>query len=235
MCQSKCFVLLAALALAACGNGSGGSVSAADIGSGLEVAGYEIRFSGSLTDGGPWEGDRPPVSVFPNDYREQRPRSDFAGRQGVARTEGQGPYMLRIQRMISRDGGEAQYGRVDIQLPPNARAGESYVIQGRFYAEDGQAYAELTSPGHWVGGAGGSMEEHTGWRERGNLGNPPITGTLDIGEIGDVLTASFELTVADDPDHPRHAVVSGRVFQLPIESLESLESRTLRVPQPDQR
>ncbi len=241
MHKMKLMILLTALALAACGNGSagsgssGGSITAADIGAGLEAGGYEITFSGSLADGGAWESDRPPVSVFPNAYREQRARSDFPGRQGVARGEGQGPYMLRIQRLISRDGGEAQYGRVDLQLPPDARAGESYVIQGRFYAEDGQAYAELVSPGHWVGGAGGNMEEHTGWRERGNLGNPPITGTLDIGEIGQVLTASFELTVADDPEHLRHAVVSGRVFKVPIESLESLESRTLRVPPPDQR
>lgn len=230
MRHSISIVLLASLVLAACGKGSaesGGSVSAADIGAGLEAGAYEITFGGSLSDGGAWESDRPAVSVFPNAYREQRARSDFAGRQGVQRTEGSGPYMLRIQRMISRDGEEAQYGRLDIQLPPNASAGETYAIQGRFYAQDGEAYAEIVSPGR--------LREtgHTGWRENGNIGNPPITGTLRIGEIAEVLTASFELTVADDPDHPRHAVISGRVFQVPMESLESLESRTLRVPPPD--
>lgn len=219
--------LLLALILAACGNestGASSSVSRAEIGAGLSAGDYEIRFGGSLSDGGAWESERGPVSVFHNSYREQRARSDFPGREGVERSEGEGPYLLRIQRLISRDGQEAQYGRVDIQLPPHARAGHSYPIRGRFYAEDGQAYAELVSPGHLRDG------EHTGWRENGNIGRPPITGTLHIGEIGEVLTASFELQVADDPDHPRHAQVSGRVFQVPIESLKSRESRTLRVP-----
>lgn len=230
MRYKQLFGLLAGLALAACGNGSSGasnSVSAADIGAGLSTGEYQISFSGSLSDGGPWESERSPVSVVHNSYREQRPRSDFPGRQGVERSEGAGPYMLRIQRLISRDGGEAQYGRVDIQLPPNAQAGQRYPIRGRFYAEDGQAYAELVSPGYLRDGG------HTGWRENGNIGNPTITGELRIGEIGEVLTADFELQVADEPDHPRFAQVSGRVFQVTIESLESLESRTLRVPLPD--
>ena len=223
-------LMLTTLALAGCGNGSagaGGSVSAEEIGAGLDAGGYEISFSGTLADGGPWESERPPVSVVPNSYREQRPRSDFPGRQGVARSEGQGPYMLRIQRLISRNGEEAQYGRLDVQLPPNARAGETYSITGRFFAEDGQAYAELVSPG--------ALREdgHTGWRENGNIGNPPLSGEIRIGEIDEVLTASFEMQVGEDADHPRYAQVSGRVFQVPIESLESLEARTLRVPPPE--
>ena len=229
MLNFKSLGTVLALTLVACGNSSpsnSSSVSAADIGAGLSAGEYEIRFSGSLSDGGPWESERGPVSVFHNSYREQRARSDFPGRQGVERSEGEGPYMLRIQRLISRDGQEAQYGRVDIQLPPNARAGQSYPIRGRFYAEDGQAYAELVSPGHL------RESGHTGWRENGNIGRPPLTGELRIGEIGAVLTASFELQVANDSDHPRYAQVSGRVFQVPIETLESLEARTLRVPPP---
>jgi hypothetical protein len=223
-------VLMTTLALAGCGNdsaGSGGSVSAEAMGAGLDAGGYEISFSGSLADGGPWESERSPVSVVHNTYREQRARSDFGGRQGVERSEGEGPYMLRIQRLISRDGDEAQYGRVDIQLPPNARAGQTYSIKGRFYAEDGEAYAELVSPGAL------RDDGHTGWRENGNVGNPPISGELRIGEIGEVLTASFDIQVADSADHPRYAQVSGRVFQVPIESLEAREARTLRVPPPD--
>ena len=123
----------------------------------------------------------------------------------------------------------ALYGRLDIQLPPNARAGETYPIQGHFYAEDGQATAEIVSPG--------AVREdgHTGWRENGNIGNPPLSGEIRIGAIGEVLTASFELQVANDSDHPRYAQASGRVFQVPIESLEAREARTLRVPAPDQR
>ncbi len=230
MLHFKSLVILMTLMLVACGNGStgaSGSVSAADIGAGLSAGDYEIRFSGSLSDGGPWDSERGPVSVFHNSYREQRARADFPGRQGVERSEGEGPYLLRIQRLISRDGQEAQYGRVDIQLPPHAQAGHSYPIRGRFYAEDGQAYAELVSPGHLRDSG------HTGWRENGNIGRAPITGQLQIAEIGEVLSASFELQVADGPDHPSYAQVSGRVFQVPIESLESREGRTLRVPPPD--
>lgn len=223
-------LILTTLVLAGCGNGSagpGGSVSAEAIGAGLDPGGYEIGFSGTLANGGPWESERPPASVLHNSYREQRPRSDFPGRQGVERSEGEGPYMLRIQSMISRNGEEAQHGRLDVQLPPNARAGEIYSITGRFYAEDGQAYAELVSPGVLL------PDRHTGWRENGNIGNPPLSGEIRIGEIGEVLTASFELQVAEDADHPRYARVSGRVFQVPVESLESLEARTLRVPPPE--
>lgn len=225
MAQSRAFLVLAVVALAACGNGPGGSagsagsVSAEEIGAGLESGGYEVEFSGLLSDGGLREDALPPIELRPHVYSEHRSRSDFAGRQRVDPTNEDGPYRLIIRRLVAHDGEEARNANLFIQLPPDVQAGQAYAIKGRPFAEHGEAYGEIHAPG--------------GWRMNGGVGRPPISGEIRIAEIGEALTASFDLAIGRDSDDPNHAGISGRVFQLPLESLESVEDRTIRVPVPD--
>ncbi|MGY6554804.1 MAG: hypothetical protein ACXIUM_09820 [Wenzhouxiangella sp.] len=226
--MSRCHTSLALclLLVAGCGSDSTSAPAAADdaqIGAGLQAGEFQLEFSGSLLDAGPWPGDQPQVHVRPHVYREQAPRANFAGRQRVEPNDADGPYRVSIRRLIQRDGGEVRQAHIDIQLPPAARAGGTYVVRGRTFAEHGEAYAEIRAPGRG------------GWRENGNIGQPPILGEIRLGQTDGALTASFALQIADTSDHPRHALIQGSVFRIPIESLASVEARTLRVPPPETR
>jgi hypothetical protein len=116
----------------------------------------------------------------------------------VETSNADGPYRLQLWQEIRRGDEDPGTGRVWIQLPPNARAGQTYTLRDSRRGRDGEAY-------------GGVVGAYHAWSINRNL-----EGEIHIGEIGEFLTASFHLHNGAEPDAENRLDVTGRVNRIPF-------------------
>lgn len=192
------FALLVLVLLSGCGSADNGGASTEAIGQGLDSGEFELNVDGRITSVGPYSGDRTHLEFRPSTYQATRERNDgFGGRQRVRATNADGPYALMMRADLARgdDEPDRETGVFHIQLPPDARAGETYVMRGASHARHGEAVGEL-------GGYGQTLM---------NTG----TGEVTIAEIGEHLSLSFDFSV-NEPDHERYLRVHGRAWRIPL-------------------
>ena len=192
--------LLIGLALSGCGGGGGDSPAPSrvrDMAAGLSEGEFELTFSGQVTTVGPAEEDREPADFFPSNITANRERNDgFGGRTAVETSNATGPYRVQLWQEIRRGEEDPGTGRVWIQLPANARAGQTYRILDSRRGGDGEAYGGVVGAAH-------------GWSINRNL-----EGEIHIGEIGETLTASFHLHNGAEPDSENRLDVAGRMNRI---------------------
>ena len=184
--------------LVGCGNGSpaGGSVTATDIGQGLAPGEFEIEIDGYIRSVGPYSGEDEAVRFRPYNYGRSRERRDgTGGRQHVTATNADGPYNIRMLVELQRRDEEPDSGSVMIQLPPGARAGQTYPLETPVRARHGEAILAINGYGQ------------------------PLTfngsGTVSVAELGEHVSLQFEFHGGSpEQDNERHA--SGRVYQVPL-------------------
>lgn len=189
--------------LIACGgegsNSAGASsATAADIGQGLEPGQYEIDIVSRVRSVGPYSGDRESLRYGPSAYTQSRERRDgTGGRQRVDASNDDGPYSIMMRMDLQRGDEEPdrETGHVTIQLPPDAQAGQTYVLQSLALASHGEAYFQFG-----------------GYGQRLNMSG---SGTIHVAEIGEHLSISFEFSGGDEAeDNYRH--IRGRAYQIPL-------------------
>ncbi|TVQ29528.1 MAG: hypothetical protein EA370_14995, partial [Wenzhouxiangella sp.] len=190
--------------LTGCGNGGDGaattrsdSASAGRMAAGLEPGEFELDISGFVVSTGAYTGDGPAARFEPRTYTDSRERADgFGGRERVDTWNATGPYRLFLHSAVRRDGGEEEMATTWIQLPPDARAGQTYTIRHSRLARQGEAYAGL-------------QRRDMVWRDNSRA----LEGEITIGEIGDHLTASFRFD--NGRDGPERVEIEGRVYRVP--------------------
>ncbi|TVR93122.1 MAG: hypothetical protein EA418_12420 [Wenzhouxiangellaceae bacterium] len=194
-------IVAAALGLlVACGGDEnrGSSASTADIGQGLAPGEFEIDIVGRVRSVGPYSGDRVRLRYSPSTYGSSRERRDgTGGRERVVATNDEGPYSLMMRMDLQRGDEEPdrETGHVTIQLPPGARAGQTYPLETFARARHGEAFVQF-------GGYGQSL----------NIGG---SGTISIAEIGERLSLQFEFSGGDEAEgNYRH--IRGRAYQIPL-------------------
>ncbi|TVQ34951.1 MAG: hypothetical protein EA370_09905 [Wenzhouxiangella sp.] len=186
--------------LVACGGdgNSGTSASGIDIGQGLAPGEFEIDIVGRVRSIGPYTGDREFLLFTPSTYEESQVRRDgTGGRERVVATNDDGPYSLLMRMDLQRGDEEPdrETGNVVIQLPPGARAGQTYPLETLARARHGEAFLRFG-----------------GYGQRLNING---SGTVTIGEIGEQLSLQFEFSGGDEAEgNYRH--IRGRAFQIPL-------------------
>lgn len=207
MNQQSMLLAASLFLLAGCGNGGNGGdgettsrssgADAARMADGLEPGEFELDISGFVVSTGPYTGDGPAARFVPRTYTESRERSDgFGGRERVDTWNATGPYRLFLHSAVQRDGGDEEMSTVWIQLPPEARAGETYTIRHSRMARQGEAFAGL-------------QRRDMAWRDNSRM----LEGAITIGEIGDHLTASFQFN--NGRDDSERVDIQGRVYRTP--------------------
>jgi hypothetical protein len=190
--------------LMGCGNGGNGEgitrSGGADIGrmtAGLEPGEFDLDITGFVVSTGPYTGDGPAARFEPRTYTASRERADgFGGRERVDTWNATGPYRIWLHSAVSRDGGEEEMATTWVQLPPDARAGQTYTIRHSRMARQGEAYAGL-------------QRRDMVWSETART----LEGEITVGEIGDYLTASFHFHNGREDD--QRIEITGRVHRAP--------------------
>ena len=194
---------IASMVVTGCGNGGeggtatrSGSADVARMADGLEPGQFELDISGFIVSTGPYTGDGPAARFEPRTYTASRERADgFGGREQVETWNATGPYRLWLHSAVQRDGGDEEMASTWIQLPPDARAGQTYKIRHSRMARQGEAYA-------------GIQRRDMVWRDNSRA----LEGEVTIGEIGDHLTASFRFD--NGRDDAERVEVEGRVYRV---------------------
>jgi len=187
--------------LAGCGGeGSPGkSASAAPIGQGLAPGEHAIEVVGPVVRSvGPYSGARDAVRFAPNTYGQSRERRDgTGGRQEVLATNDAGPYTIRMRMDLQREDQEPdrETAAVTIQLPPEARAGQTYRLENTAQARHGEAFLSIMGYGQSLPFGG--------------------SGTVSVAELGEHLSVQFEFRGGQpDEDNERHVI--GRAYKIPL-------------------
>lgn len=192
------------LLVAACGGSgdSGGersSVSLSDVARGLQPGQMEVSLTGQVVHVEGVTIEREPVEIFPRHYSSARERNDGTGGRTEVRTNNaDGPYRIQFWFGLQRGDETPDMGRIYIQLPPDVRAGRSYVLRDSSRASQGEAYGGLVGPGH-------------AWQlTRG------LDGVLHVAEVGDTISLSFEFRNNAEPGSDSYFEASGRAYRVPI-------------------
>lgn len=171
--------------LAACGNGDGvaggGTVDRDAITEGLSSGDYEISLEGSITQIGPYDGDRGPYDFSP----------------GSNGTNADGPYVVRIRTETERDG-DQRMSYLIIVLPAGAEAGRHSLTANRDAGSD-DAYAMLRSYGQeWT-----FAQDVSGHVDIAELGDA-ITAAYEVElHDGDGNAVSLNGRMVDVPFQPQ--------------------------------
>lgn len=186
-----------------CGGSNGDSIpgtSVRDMQRGIEPGEFELEFKGQVKTVGPAQAEREPAEYFPQNVTQSRERNDgMGGREAVDTSNATGPYRLQLWQEIQRGDQEPETGRIWIQLPPDASAGNSYALYDSRRAGKGHAYGGVVGAGH-------------GWSL-----NRGLEGWIRVGEIGDHLTVAFHLHNSAEPNQENRLDVTGRVNRLPFQ------------------
>lgn len=192
---------IAVLALAGCGGdaaGSGASASVTQIGQGLSPGEYELEVVGAVRSVGPYSGDREALRFSPSNYGQSRERHDgTGGRELVVANNVDGPFSVRLRADLQRGDEEPdrETGAVVIQLPPGARAGQSYPLETGARARHGEAILALNAYGQPL-----------------NFGG---SGTVSVAELGEQISLQFEFRGGSaEDDNERHII--GRAYRVPL-------------------
>lgn len=201
MISKKWMLLTTALAtLIGCGGADGGAggASAAQIGQGLSPGDHEIEVVGYVRSIGPYSGSREAAVFAPNTYGATRERRDgTGGRQEVVATNDDGPYVIRMRADLQRNEQEPdrETASVAIHLPPEARAGQTYVLETPRRARHGEAFLAINGYGQ-VLPFGGS-------------------GTVTVAELGEHVSLQFEFR-GGSAEHEDERHVIGRAYKIPL-------------------
>jgi len=147
---------------------------------------------------GPYTGDGPAARFQPWTYSQARERADgYGGRERVDTWNASGPYRIWLHTAVSRDGADEEMSSTWIQLPPEARAGQTYVIRHSRRARHGEAYAGL-------------QRRDMAWRET----SQSLEGEVTLAEIGDLLSLSFHFNNGREDE--QRVEVQGRAYRIPF-------------------
>lgn len=157
--------------LAACGGegNAGAGSSPGSIGQGLSPGEFELEVDGYIRTQGVYVGGGEAAEFAPSNYGRSRERNDGSGgRQQVTATNAEGPYRLRFNLDLQRRDEEPDDSSVTIQLPPGARAGETYPLETALRARHGEAILAINGYGQVPGrcGSAGNILPGTTWRPR---------------------------------------------------------------------
>jgi hypothetical protein len=199
MMDKPWIILIAAVGLmTGCGNENSGSAStsASAIGQGLAPGQFELEVVGYVRSVGPYSGGGEAVSFTPSNYGRSRERQDgTGGRQHVSATNADGPYRVRMQIELQRRDEEPDSSSVTIQLPPGARAGQTYPLETPHRARHGEAILAIMGYGQSLTFEG--------------------SGTVNVVELDEHVSLQFEFHGGSpEHDNERHAI--GRVYQVPL-------------------
>ncbi len=198
-------IICSCLLFAACGNadspdssGSSGSpgASVAEIGDGLAPGEFEVDIHGHIRTVGPYTGDREPVNFHPNNYGRSRELADGrGGRQHVTATNADGPYRLHLYIQLQVGDDDPEPGSIMLQLPPDVRAGQTYVMATPRLARHGEAVLAINGDGRVLGFGG--------------------TGTVTVAELDEHASLHFEFHGGSaEQNNERHLV--GRAYRIPV-------------------
>ena len=184
--------------LAACsgeGNTGAGS-SLSSISQGLSPGEFELEVDGYIRTQGVYAGGGEAAEFAPSNYGRSRERNDGSGgRQHVTATNADGPYRLRFNLDLQRRDEEPHDSSVTIQLPPDARAGETYPLETALRARHGEAILAINGYGQVLRFDGG--------------------GTVSVAELGEHISLQFEFE-GGTPGSDYHRQARGRAYQIPL-------------------
>lgn len=126
------------------------------------------------------------------DYQGERGPVEF--RPVSDGTNSEGPYQVRIRSETDFDG-DRRMGYLMIVLPRGAEPG-TYMLTARRDADEDQAYA---------------IFRFSGTR---SMFSRDVVGTIDIADLGDVLTAGYDVELADGDGNTM--TVAGRTHSIPF-------------------